>query len=129
LQAVAERNGLTLSIGDVELENLTPEVMQEDGPQPKDVASRLAAHIGHRVPGVRKLEKRLEGQDKTSGIASDIGVLIGQLYRRNKTEIDGLISKAISQRFSSQKRTSNSTPSGPRIDFGPVGPTDTTGGN
>jgi polyribonucleotide nucleotidyltransferase len=123
LQALAERNGITLSIGDVELETLTPEIMKQDGPQPKEVAARIAAHLGHRIPGVRKIEKRIEGQDKTSGILSDLGALVGQLYYRNKSEIDDIISQAISSKFSShKKRTSNSTsPTGPRVDFGEVG--------
>lgn len=92
----------------------------EDGPQPKEVASRLAAHLGHRIPGIRKLEKRMEGQDKSSGILSDLGALLGQLYYRNKEEIDTLISGVISGKLS--KRTSNGTrPGGSHQDFGPVG--------
>lgn len=121
LEAVAQRNGVDLNIGDVDVRNLTPAVMQADeGPQPKEIASRLAAHLGHRIPGIRKLEKRMEGQDKTSGVLSDLGVLLGQLYYRNKDEIDTIISSIISGKLQ-KKRTSNSTQSADHQDFGPVG--------
>jgi hypothetical protein len=124
LQAVAERNGLTLDVGDVD-DDLVPEVMQvEDGPQPKVIAARLAAHLGHRIPGLRKLEKRAEGKDKASGVLSDMGVLLGQLYYRNKDEIHSILGDLISGKLTTQKRSKGSNGQvqpGDRVDFGAVG--------
>jgi stage V sporulation protein SpoVS len=121
MQAVVERNGHTLNIGDADPADITPDVLQvEDGPQPKVIAGRIAAHLGHRIPGVRKLEKRLEGQDKSSGILSDMGALIGQLYYRNKAEIDEIIATALAGKLTSTKKRTT-TPPEARIDFGEVG--------
>lgn len=115
-----ERNGLTLNIGDADPSDITPEILQpEDGPQPKVIAGRLAAHLGHRIPGIRRLEKRLEGQDKSSGILSDMGALIGQLYYRNKDEINEIVATALAGKLTSKKQRTSKPET--RIDFGEVG--------
>lgn len=133
MQAVAERNGIELDIGDdKEFEDLESIVAVDgDGPEPQEIAARMAAHIGHRIPGVRKIEKRLEGRDKTSGIWSDAGVLIGQLYVRNKSTINKLASEMLSGKLPNKHRSaqSNGNPSN-TIDFGMVGsPTQNGDGN
>lgn len=56
----------------------------ENGPEPRDILARIFAHMGHRIPGVKRIEKRLEGQDKRSGIGSDLLAFAAQVYRRNE---------------------------------------------
>lgn len=60
------------------------EKKEVDAPQPVEVASRVIAHLGYRVPGFQKLNKRFSGKDRTSGILSDLGILIGQVAARNE---------------------------------------------
>ena len=88
MEAIAERKGIKLNVGDISKEDLAPSLTAEDAPQPLEVASRIVAHIGHRIPGVRKIEKRLEGKDKTAGILSDFLGLAAQLYARNEQAIN-----------------------------------------
>lgn len=127
LQAVAESKGVNLSVGDIKAEDIAPPAITDaEGPQPLDVASRVVAHIFHRVPGVRKIEKRLEGRDKSSGILSDIGTLCAQLYVRN----EGLINSAIGDTvFSKVNGTPSVSPT--HLDFGQVSPVNenNNGGN
>lgn len=126
LQALAESKGIKLSVGDIKAEDLTPTVgSDEQGPQPLDVASRLVAHIGHRVPGVRKIEKRLEGRDKTSGILSDVGALVAQLYARNEDAINQIVGGAIAEKAGLGKSVLIPVEDS-SIDFGPVGPESST---
>lgn len=95
LEAIAERNGVQISVGDIETDDITPSFGASDGPQPLDVGARVVAHVMHRIPGVKKLEKRLEGKDKKSGMGSDLATLFGQLYVRNKAEIDRLAGNVV----------------------------------
>lgn len=140
-QAVAERNGIKLNVGEVDTEDLTPSVIQgEDGPQPIEVASRVVAHVAHRVPGVRRIEKKLEGKEKRSGILSDMGALAVQLYAKNQETVDDFAEKVLGQAMSGllkprNRPTAQPTPSefgNPNIvDFGiahPVGSPNNNGG-
>lgn len=133
VQAVAERNGVKLDIGDdKEFEDLESIIAVDgDGPDPQEIAARMAAHLGHRIPGVRKIEKRLEGRDKTSGIWSDAGILIGQLYVRNKSTINKLASEMLSGKLPNKRRPGSPGADQPTtIDFGKVGsPTQNGDGN
>jgi len=141
VQAVAERNGISLNIGEVDTEDLTPSVIQgEDGPQPVEVASRVVAHVAHRVPGVKRIEKKLEGKEKRSGILSDMGALAVQLYAKNQETVDEFAEKVLGQAMSGllkpRTRPMQQTPSPmdgqPNIvDFGvasPVGSPNNNGG-
>lgn len=134
MQAVAERNGIVLDIGDdKEFEDLESIIApdSEGGPDPQEIAARMAAHLGHRIPGVRRIEKRFEGRDKTSGIWSDAGILVGQLYVRNKGAINRLASEMLSGKLPHKQRPINSdVPQSTAIDFGVVGsPTQNGDGN
>jgi hypothetical protein len=124
VQAIAERNGIELNIGDdKEFEDLESIMAPEgEGPDPQEIAARMAAHLGHRIPGVRKIEKRLEGRDKTSGIWSDAGILIGQLYIRNKSAINKLASEMLSGKLPNKRRPINADVDlSTAVDFGVVG--------
>lgn len=69
---------LHLDVGDQAEEETT------EGREPAELLARIIAHVMHRIPGLKKVEKRLEGRESRSGIASDIAALLAQLYRRNK---------------------------------------------
>jgi hypothetical protein len=125
LQALAEKNGVQLSIGDIQAEDLIPVMGDADGPQPKDVAARLVAHIGHRIPGAKRLEKRLEGKELKAGILSDLASLGAQLYARNKGAIDDLAETVLSDqvgKFTNKLSQSQVGGDGVVIDFGEVSP-------
>lgn len=123
LQAIAEKNGVPLSVGDIEAQDLIPAMGDSEGPQPKDVAARLVAHIGHRIPGAKKLEKRLEGKELKAGILSDLASLGAQLYARNKASIDALAEAALSEQVGKlTNKLSQADGSGVVLDFGEVSP-------
>lgn len=71
----------------------------ENAPQPINIASRVVAHVAHRIPVFRWIGKRSEGKDKSSGILSDIATLAAQVAARNEeliTEIGGeIVSNAV----------------------------------
>lgn len=52
--------------------------------EPVELLSRIIAHLFHRIPFAKRVEKRLEGKELKSGLASDFFALLAQLYRRNK---------------------------------------------
>jgi hypothetical protein len=56
----------------------------EDGREPVELLARILAHVGHRIPGLRKVEGALEGADKKSGMLSDLAAFAGQLVSRNE---------------------------------------------
>lgn len=91
-----------------------------DGPQPVDIASRVVAHLMHRIPGSRKIAKKFEGEDKRSGILSDLGVLIFSLASRNEEAIMDAGEAAIVDIFDRGKPS----PPGPPVvvDLGRVNP-------
>lgn len=62
----------------------------EDGREPVELLARIIAHIFHRIPGVKKVEKRLEGTDARSGLASDFAALVSQLASRNEEVVVGV---------------------------------------
>lgn len=128
LQALAESKGLDISVGSFEKDDLAPPALTEGsaGPEPLDVAARIVAHVGHRVPGVQRIEKRLEGRDKSSGILSDLAALGAQLYARN----EHVIERVIQERFGKKTTVTHMHPNGNGgvvadvVDFGAVGPSD-----
>lgn len=61
-----------------------------DETAPAETLARVIAHIFHRTPGVSRIEKRLEGKDKTAGIGSDILALLTQLAQRNAHVLETL---------------------------------------
>ena len=112
-------------MGEVTVEELVPTVADVDGPQPKDVAARLVAHIGHRIPGAKRLEKRLEGKELKSGILSDLAALGAQLYVRNQQLLDAVAEQAVAEGISKLTHRGPVTPMGGGgviRDFGEVSP-------
>lgn len=73
------------------------EVIEEGGPEPVDLGARVAAHLGHRIPGISRIEKRLEGADKTSGILSDTLALTVNILRRNKPAIESALKNFLAE--------------------------------
>jgi hypothetical protein len=91
-----------------------------EGPQPVEVASRVVAHLAHRVPLAKKITKRFEGRDKSSGIFSDIGILLAQLVSRNEELITEQGIEVISSIVNAPK--SSPARQGEHVEFGPVDP-------
>lgn len=73
-----------VDVGDVTDDFLRSIPGAEDAPEPAVLLARVVAHIGHRIPGVRRIEKRLEGREARSGLGSDMTALLLQLYIRNR---------------------------------------------
>lgn len=84
LQALRNATNGQLDVGEVADDFAKRIPGAEDGPEPAVLLSRLYAHMGHRLPLVKRIEKRLEGREKTSGIGSDVLALVAQLYLRNR---------------------------------------------
>jgi hypothetical protein len=85
LQAKAVDAGAPITVGEL------PKPVEEggngeidDGREPVELLARVIAHVAHRIPGLKKVEKRLEGNDARSGLASDFLALIAQLVSRNE---------------------------------------------
>lgn len=76
-----------MSFGDTTVDADAVQV-DEDGREPVELLSRLYAHIGHRIPLINRVEKRFEGQDKTSGMASDLFAFLVQVGKRNKPALE-----------------------------------------
>lgn len=55
-----------------------------DNREPVELLARVIAHVAHRTPGLRRVEKKLEGKDLKSGPLSDLFALLAQLWRRNR---------------------------------------------
>ena len=100
-----------------EIPDDTANVISDDdsGTQPVDLLSRILAHLFHRMPGVKRIEKRLEGRDKNSGFWSDIFAFTVQLYRRNQPVIEEMVSAGIRARREQREATRAASP--PRAPF------------
>lgn len=98
-----------LDVGNLE-SPLTGGVGTDDGPEPRDLLARVYAHVGHRVPGVKRLEKRLEGSDKRAGIAADVGALCAQLYRRNSELFDEVAPQLVARFFNGLNKSATDAP-------------------
>lgn len=85
-QAAAKKHGIDIDVGEVKTvkEYTQAATSDEEIPQPIEVASRVVAHLFHRIPGIKKLGKRAEGKDKKAGIVSDTLALLAQLMARNE---------------------------------------------
>lgn len=130
LQAAAERKGVEFKVGEVDADNLTPSVISDDseGRQPVEIGARVVAHVAYRIPGVRKLTRKFEGDDKRSGIGSDVSALIVNLYERNEDLFNTLIATGLQGFFENLTAKKGATPdvpgppTGEFIDFGPQSP-------
>jgi hypothetical protein len=58
----------------------------EDSPEPAVLLARIYAHVMYRIPVVRSVAKRLEGQERKAGLGSDAAALVVQLYLRNREQ-------------------------------------------
>lgn len=75
---------------------------QDDAPEPAVLLSRILAHVGHRIPGFRRIEKRLEGREARAGLGSDVVALLLQLYFRNRDLIAATITAYRDERVTEQ---------------------------
>lgn len=84
-----------------------------DDTGPADKLARVLAHIGHRLPLVNRIEKRLEGQDKTAGLGSDLAALTVDLFKRNEEVIVKTASSIIDQKRAAKEAATVATPATP----------------
>lgn len=91
--------GKPLDVGELpETNELALEGGIIDNRSPLELLSRIIAHIFHRVPGLSKVERRLEGTQRSSGIMSDISAFVMNIYGRNESLIKEVKDTAIQQR-------------------------------
>lgn len=109
LALIEKRAPMPVDVGTVE--QAIPDAIstEENGTEPVDLLARVYAHAAHRVPGVKRVEKKLEGKDFTSGFLSDLSALLVQLYRRNQPAIDGLMTEAANSALSKREASKAST--------------------
>lgn len=62
---------------------------QEDSVEPAELLARVYAHIMWRIPGIRSVAKRLEGNDARAGFLTDLTALALALWLRNRDLIAG----------------------------------------
>ncbi len=89
-QSRVQGAAVPVDLGNVKTDEVISAITPEDdgGKEPVDLLARVVAHIFHRIPGVRQVEKRLEGKDQSSGLASDLLAFVVQLIRRNEPVIE-----------------------------------------
>ncbi len=125
MEALAERNGIKLDMGDVKpvSEYLSSGSLGsgEDGPQPVVVASRVVAHLAHRFPLSKRITKRFEGRDKSAGIFSDFLTLLAQIADRNEELIKEQGADIIANIVSNNSKKSTAD-DGTHIEFGATTP-------
>lgn len=68
-----------------------------EGAEPRDLLARIFAHMGHRLPLIKRFEKRLEGQDAKAGLGSDLLALVAQVYQRNEETLQGVVVEGTNQ--------------------------------
>lgn len=83
LKKLQDAAPVDVSVGDLPVPATEGGSEIEDGREPVELLARILAHAGHRIPGLRSVEKKLEGTDAKSGMLSDIIALISQLISRN----------------------------------------------
>ena len=87
--------GVSLNVGDLsEADKGLVTGGGDDGREPVELLARILAHIGHRIPFFSKVEKRLEGKEAKSGLASDLAAFLMQLWHRNKEAAPVIIAAA-----------------------------------
>lgn len=96
-----------VNVGDTKADSLPDaiDVEAEDAAQPVEILARVYAHLGHRIPGVKRIEKKLEGQDASSGILADVSALFIQLYRRNEDTIQAAVQAGVEQHLAKKAAT------------------------
>lgn len=103
-------------MGDLsEADNTLVNPDEQGGREPVELLARIIAHIGHRIPFFSKVEKRLEGKDAKSGLASDITAFVVQLWQRNRALAPNIAAAAQAQ--AAQRRAAAQQPQQPVQDF------------
>lgn len=93
-----ETLGASVDVGELPpLRETDPEHPEATGEEPLELAARIVAHLANRIPGLKRIEKRLEGQERKAGPFSDLLALLTQLYLRNKDQINAAGVAAIRQ--------------------------------
>ncbi len=123
VEKIAGNHGLQLDLGEVKKveDYVSAAGANENGPQPVEIGARLIAHLMHRLPGAKRVAKKFEGNDKKSGILTDLGVLLYSLAMRNEDILFDAGEDAIGKVFS-KKADPNSNGHADVIDLGKVNP-------
>lgn len=79
-----------MDVGEIPSPNGTGNEDATDPERLTRIVARIVARSAERFPFTRKLSRHLEGQDKRSGILSDIAAAAIELYRRNPEAVENL---------------------------------------
>lgn len=90
------RAGLVLNVGAMPPTDETADPL--DPAEPAARLSRILAHTLRRVPGVRRVEAKLEGKDARSGLMADVASLGARLYTLNEPVIKAAFRAAREER-------------------------------
>jgi hypothetical protein len=105
---ISNETGRPFDIGEVpDSGSLAKEGGIIDDREPVELLSRVLAHAFYRIPGLRNIEKKLEGNASNTGIGSDIAAFFTQLYTRNEETFDNVRNSVIQQARASREASSN----------------------
>lgn len=106
---------LSLNVGDPKEDDAPEEEVEQR--EPAELLARVIAHLFHRTPGLRNIEKRLEGREAKSGIGSDLAALATQLYRRNKHLVPVIADfiRSEAQRAQAEKKAAAQKKAAPKV--------------
>lgn len=122
IKTLAERQGIELNLGKVKkVEEYLSTASEGEGSDPVEIASRLVAHIAHRLPFVKTIGRKFEGTDKKSGIFGDLLAFGAQVASRNEDLIKEQGAEMFANFVSNGNKKSNSD-SDSYVEFGPVSP-------
>lgn len=86
----AEQAGINLDVGEFPDADADAAISESDPARLVRTTAHAVARIGDRFTLVRKLSRHMEGQDKRSGIFSDLFAVLTELYRRNPEAFEQL---------------------------------------
>lgn len=90
VQARAADRGVTLDIGEIPNAAPASESGDNDPYRLHRVTAHAIARVGDRFTVIRKISRHFEGQDKRSGLLSDIAAAAWELYKRNPETLQSL---------------------------------------
>lgn len=84
-QSLANALGGPVDVGqEIEVVPEDGETVIDDAAEPAELLARIIARMFRSTPGLKRVEKHLEGREKRAGLGSDLLALIVQVARKNK---------------------------------------------
>lgn len=107
----AREAGVELDIGELPTSNGRAVSEGEDPERLARIVAHLVARVGDRFTIVRRISRHLEGEDKRSGLLSDLSAACIELYKRNPDVVEQLGKQAaanFSERRNERRAATNS---------------------